>query len=133
MLVFFFFLISTPRNSMSGVVFPYLLLTSCPSGPLISLLFCYNLDCISGRPLCLPLNMQDRFLACLNTQIHKTTTTIKYCKLPWVSDEPLWDCPPLQHLCPETRTISTLCKQLCLALSCRHMLCTCLGCYRMCF
>lgn len=34
------------------------------------LLFWYHLSCISGRPLSLPLNVQDRVPACLNTYAH---------------------------------------------------------------
>lgn len=58
----------------------------------------------------------------LNTHTHtRTTTTTKCYKLLWVSDAPLLDCPPCQHLCSETRTISTPCKQPCLKISCRRV------------
>lgn len=70
---------------------------------------------------------QDRFPAHLDTHTHThthaPTATIKCYKL-WVSGEPLLVCPPLEHLCPETRTIATPCKQC--AQNCRvHMFCMC--------
>lgn len=56
------------------------------------------------------------------TQTHPTAT-IKCYKL-WVSGEPSLVCPPLEHLCPETRTIAIPCKQC--AQNCHvHMFCMC--------
>lgn len=108
-------------------IFPYPLLTSLsstrslisPLDCLFVLLFPYSLDYVSGRPyLSAIIHAGHISYIFENTHTHThthrhhhqmlytTTTTIKR-----VSNESLLDCPLIQHLCPESRTVSILQKQ----------------------
>lgn len=134
--MFRFSFLFPPKKTQCVVLF-FLITSSFPSGSefFFSLyLFCFGaiLTASQGGHSVCHYTCRTDFLH-VWTRTQATTTTIKCYNLLWVSDEPLLDCPPLQHLCPETSTISTPCKQLGLELLCRYVMCTCLESYRICF
>lgn len=121
---FFSFLHSTP-----GIVSPLEFL--------FFPLFWYNLDCISGRPHLSAIIHAGQIAYMLeNTHTHAQPppplSNVTQPPRPSHGSQmsPLLDCPPIQHLCSETRTISILHKEPYLELSHRHVLYMCLGTYR---